>query len=156
MVNRPVVIGDLRPAKARLLRVALILAGCALLLTLPGNSWGQTFRGSIIGTVLDPNGAAVPDATVTARNVGTAIERRVISDEFGNYTIPELQTGPYEVKVEKSGFQSSTVTGVLVEVSAERRVDLTLSVAGSQELVTVAPTTQVETTSNTLGGTITP
>src|SRR5262245_44712772 len=130
MVNRPVVINDLRPVNTRLPRVALILAaGLALLLTFPGNSFGQTFRGTIIGTVVDPNGAMIPAATVTARNVGTAIERKVMSDEFGNYTIPELQTGTYEVRVEKPGFQSSTVTGVLVEVAAERRVDLTLPVA---------------------------
>src|SRR5262245_41658606 len=155
MFNRHVVTTYFRAANARLPHVALILAGLALLLTFPGNSLGQTFRGTILGTVLDPNGAVVPSARVTAKNVGTGIERSVVSDEFGNYTIPELQTGTYEVKVEKSGFQSSTVTGVLVEVSAERRVDLTLAVAGSQEMVTIAATTQVETTSNTLGGTIT-
>src|SRR5215813_12255894 len=155
MFNRHVVTTYFRAANARLPHVALILAGLALLLTFPGNSLGQTFRGTILGTVLDPNGAVVPSASVTAKNVGTGIERSVVSDEFGNYTIPELQTGTYEVRVEKPGFQSSTVTGVLVEVAAERRVDLTLPVAGSQEMVTIAATTQVETTSNTLGGTIT-
>src|ERR1700682_5375026 len=78
----------------------------------------QTFRGSILGTVTDPNGAVVPAATVTAKNIGTAIEGTTTSDEFGNYSLAELQPGTYEVKVEKSGFQSSTVTNVLVEVSA--------------------------------------
>jgi outer membrane receptor protein involved in Fe transport len=135
--------------------VAFILAAAlTLLLTLPGYSFGQTFRGTILGIVLDPNGDVVPDAKVTAKNVGTAIERSVVSDQFGIYTIPELQTGTYEVKVEKSGFQSSTVAGVLVEVSAERRVDVRLAVAGSQATVTIAATAQVETTNTTLGGTI--
>jgi outer membrane receptor protein involved in Fe transport len=126
----------------------------ALLVTLAATASAQTFRGTVLGTVTDPNGAVVPAATVTAKNIGTAIERTTTSDEDGNYSLAELQTGTYEVKVEKSGFQSSTVTGVLVEVSAERRVDVTLAVAGSQATVIIAPTTQVETTTNTLGGTI--
>ena len=81
----------------------------------------QTFRGSILGTVTDPNGAVVPEATVTAKNVGTGIERTTTTDSFGNYTLSELQTGIYEVTVQKSGFKTATVTGVSVEVSAERR-----------------------------------
>jgi len=129
-------------------------ATIVLLMALATTLSAQTFRGAILGTVTDPNGAVVPDAAVTARNVGTAIERTTTSDEFGNYSLAELQAGTYEVKVEKSGFQSSTVTGVLVEVSAERRVDVALAVAGSQATVIIAPSTQVETTTNTLGGTI--
>ncbi|MEP6719399.1 MAG: TonB-dependent receptor [bacterium] len=125
-----------------------------LLLTLAAAATAQTFRGTILGTVTDPNGAVVPAATVTAKNIGTAIERTTISDEDGNYSLAELQTGTYEVKVEKSGFQSSTVTNVLVEVSAERRVDVRLAVAGADTVVIVAASTQVETTNNTLGGTI--
>ncbi|HKB66146.1 MAG TPA: carboxypeptidase-like regulatory domain-containing protein, partial [Pyrinomonadaceae bacterium] len=135
-------------------RKALGFAAIALLMAMAGSLSAQTFRGTILGTVTDPNGAVVPIASVSARNIATGIERTTTSDEFGNYSIAELQTGTYEVKVEKSGFQSSTVTGVLVEVSAERRVDVALTVAGSQATVTIASSTQVETTSNTLGGTI--
>jgi len=136
-------------------RKTLGLAAAALLLAMAGSLSAQTFRGTILGTVTDPNGAVVPAASVNARNIATGIERTTTSDEFGNFSIAELQTGTYEVKVEKSGFQSSTVTGVLVEVSAERRVDVTLTVAGSKATVTIASSAQVETTSNTLGGTIT-
>ena len=135
-------------------RKAFGFAAIALLMAMAGSLSAQTFRGTILGTVTDPNGAVVPIASVSARNIATGIERTTTSDEFGNYSIAELQAGTYEVKVEKSGFQSSTVTGVLVEVSAERRVDVALSVAGSQAMVTIASSAQVETTSNTLGGTI--
>ncbi len=131
-----------------------IAAAIVLLIASATTLSAQTFRGTILGTVTDPNGAVVPAATVTAKNIGTAIERTTNSDEFGNYSLAELQTGTYEVKVEKSGFQSSTVTNVLVEVSAERRVDVQLAVAGSDTVVIVAASTQVETTTNTLGGTI--
>ena len=161
MVNRTsqsqtIIVEFLTTTHRPLKRKAVGLATAFVLLTaLAGASSAQTFRGTILGTVSDPNGAVVPGAAVTARNVGTGIERTTTSDEFGNYSIPELQTGSYEVKVEKSGFQGSTVRGVLVEVSAERRIDVTLAIAGSQATVTVAAATEVETTSNTLGGTIT-
>jgi len=156
MVNRtnnfPIITADIHRSTSS--KACEVAAGLVLVLVLASVVSAQTFRGSILGTVTDPNGAVVPDATVTAKNIGTAIERTTTSDEFGNYSLAELQAGTYEVKVEKSGFQSSTVTNVLVEVSAERRVDVTLAVAGSQVMVTVAPSTQVETTNNTLGGTI--
>ncbi len=114
----------------------------------------QTFRGTILGSVTDPNGAVVPGAKVTTRNIGTGIERSTMTDEEGNYTIPELPIGTYEVSVEQTGFQIARVTGVVVEVSGERRVDATLVVAGSDTVVEVAETAQVVTTNNTLGGTI--
>jgi hypothetical protein len=114
----------------------------------------QTFRGTILGTVTDPNGAVVPLATVTAKNAFTGIERSTVTDDSGNYSIPELQTGTYEVTVQKSGFQDSKVTGAVVEVSAEKRVDVVMAVAGSQATVVIASATQVETTTTTLGGTI--
>src|SRR5258705_3604462 len=136
-------------------RKALGFAAIALLMAMAGSLSAQTFRGTILGIVTDPNAAVVPGASVSAKNIATGIERTTTTDVFGIYSIPELQTGTYEVKVEKSGFERSTVTGVLVEVAAERRVDVTLTVAGSQATVTIASSAQVETTSNTLGGTIT-
>ena len=115
----------------------------------------QTFRGTILGTVTDPNGAVVPRAKVTVKNTSTGLERSTATDEEGNYSIPELPVGPYEVRVEQTGFVSSRVENVSVEVASERRVDVKLSVAGTETTVTIAANVQVETTSNTLGGTIT-
>src|SRR5438132_13210163 len=94
-----------------------------LTMTLASNASAQTFRGTILGTVSDPNGAVVPEATVTAKNVGTGIERSTVTDEFGNYTIAELPIGTYQVTVKKSGFQTLAVNEVTVEVAGERRID---------------------------------
>src|SRR5690349_23496360 len=116
----------------------------------------QTFRGTILGTVSDPNGAVVAGAKVTAKNISTGLERSTTTDDAGNYTISELPVGPYEVRVEQTGFAAAVVTNVMVEVASDRRVDINLAVAAQQNLVTIAPNVQVETTSNTLGGTITP
>jgi hypothetical protein len=115
----------------------------------------QTFRGTILGTVTDSAGAAVPEATVTAKNVATGLERSTVTDAAGNYTLPEMPIGTYEVRVEKQGFQPAKVTGIVVEVASERRADVTLMAAGGAEVVEIrASALQVETTSNTLGGTI--
>ncbi len=52
----------------------------------------QTFRGTILGTVTDPQGAVVADAKVTARNVNTGLERTTRTSPDGSYAIPELPT----------------------------------------------------------------
>jgi len=115
----------------------------------------QTFRGSILGTVTDPNGAVVSGAKVSAKNLATGLERSTTTDDSGNYTVAELPIGRYEVRVEQSGFVPSVVSNVAVEVASERRVDVKLAVAGADTVVTIATDVQVETTTNTLGGTIT-
>src|ERR1051325_8856400 len=72
-------------------------------------TFAQTFRGTILGTVSDPNGAVVAGAKVTARNTSTGLERSTTTDEAGNYTIPELPIGTYEVRVEQTGFANAVV-----------------------------------------------
>ena len=114
----------------------------------------QTFRGQILGSVSDQNGAVLPGARVTARNSGTGIERSTVADSDGNYTIPELAIGTYEVRVEQANFQAQTVKDIVVQVGGERRVDVTLSPGGADVVVTIAAQEQVETSSTTLGGTI--
>ena len=118
-------------------------------------TYAQTFRGTILGTVSDPNGAVVAGAKVTARNTSTGLERSTTTDEAGNYTIPELPIGTYEVRVEQTGFANAVVSSVIVAVASERRIDVNLTVAGQQNVVVIAPSVQAETTTNTLGGTIT-
>ncbi|HEX5603700.1 MAG TPA: carboxypeptidase-like regulatory domain-containing protein, partial [Pyrinomonadaceae bacterium] len=115
----------------------------------------QTFRGTILGTITDPNGAVVTGATITVKNTSTGIERTTATDSEGNYTVAELPVGPYEVRVEQPGFTTVLVSKVTVEVASERRVDVKLEVAAPQTTVLIATNVQVETTTNTLGGTIT-
>src|SRR5882672_3257318 len=129
-------------------------AAFVLMMTMASHTSAQTFRGTILGTVSDPNGAVVPGATVTAKNVGTGIERSTVSDEFGNYSLPELQTGTYQLIVSKTGFDTATIDGVVVTVAAERRVDAALAVGGTTSQVIIAAVNQAETTNTTLGGTI--
>src|SRR6201981_1428352 len=117
----------------------------------------QTFRGTILGTVTDPQGAVVAGAKVTVRNVNTGLERTTQTSSDGSYSVPELPTGTYTVTVTQSGFQTSSVTGIAVEVSAEKRVDVGMKAGQVTETVEVSGETLpiVETTNDTLGGVLT-
>jgi Carboxypeptidase regulatory-like domain/TonB dependent receptor len=146
-----------RPARrASTILLMFALANACNPLQIVGSvSATQTFRGTILGTVTDVNGAAIPEAAVTARNIATGLERATITDSAGNYAIPELPVGIYEVTVTKNNFAMSKVTDVKVEIAGERRADVTLQVTGGSESVDIrANAVQVESTNNTLGGTI--
>jgi outer membrane receptor protein involved in Fe transport len=114
----------------------------------------QTFRGTILGSVSDSSGAAVPGATVTIKNLDTGLTRTVSTSDDGFYSAPELPIGNYSVTVEKAGFKSGVVTGIRVEVSSERRADVILQPGQIAQTVEVLgeELPMVESTSNTLGG----
>jgi carboxypeptidase family protein/TonB-dependent receptor-like protein len=115
----------------------------------------QTFRGTILGSVTDSSGAAVSGASVSARNTATGQQRTTQTSGDGSYSIPELPIGTYEVKASQAGFQT-WVTRVDVSVASERRVDAQLKPGQVSERVEVSAESlpQVETTTNTLGGTM--
>ncbi len=146
-----------RPPHASMLRtqpVAQVVTAILVLLIFSGHVSGQTFRGAILGTVTDPKGAVIAGANVTAKNVNTGVERSAVTDSKGNYSITELPIGNYEVTVRQQGFLDFKISGVIVEVASEKRVDAQMSLPGVEAVVLIAPAAQVETTSNTLGGTI--
>ncbi|HWH61137.1 MAG TPA: TonB-dependent receptor [Terriglobales bacterium] len=117
----------------------------------------QTFRGTILGTVTDPGGAVIANAKVIAHNVNTGLERTTSTSDDGSYSIPELPIGTYTVSVSQSGFQTQITNNIAVNVSVERRVDVTLKPGQVAETVEVSGETLplVETTSDTLGGVLT-
>jgi len=114
----------------------------------------QTFRGTILGTVTDPQGSIIAGAKVTVRNVNTGLERTTETSADGSYSVPELPIGTYTVGVTQSGFQTSSVTNVAVDVAGEKRVDVALKAGQVSTTVEVSGESlpQVETTNNTLGG----
>src|SRR5207237_1535671 len=87
----------------------LLLAGLVLLgVAHPaGRMLGQAVYGSIIGTVTDSSGAAVPNAKVTITNVDKGVIVTTATNESGNYEQQHLIVGTYDVKVEAPGFQTS-------------------------------------------------
>src|SRR5712692_11027425 len=137
------------------LGVALTFIALIALATAPGRA--QTFRGTILGTVTDATGGVVPGAMVTVHNVDTGLLRNTETQADGSYRVPELPIGTYDVSVEKTGFQTSVTHGVKVDVAAERRVDAGLKPGEVKEQITVSGEehVEIETTNNTLGGTLT-
>jgi len=134
----------------------LVLSGLALLLLHPRITSAQTFRGTILGTVTDSSGAAIAGATVIIKNLDTGLTRTVTTSPDGSYAVPELPIGNYSVTVEAPGFKEGVVTGAKVDVSTERRADVTLKPGQLAQKVEVVgeDLPMVESTSNTLGGVV--
>src|SRR3989441_10403999 len=116
----------------------------------------QETTATISGTVLDAQGAAVPNATVTIKNTDTnVVIRTLTTDAQGLYVAPLLPIGRYEVTAEGRGFKKSRETGIILNVSDKLAVNFTLEVGAVNETVTVeANALQVDTQSATATGVI--
>jgi hypothetical protein len=136
------------------LTMTLAITLAALLFFAANPAAAQTFRGTILGTVTDPTGAAIAGAAVAVKNVNTGLSRTVSTSDDGTYSAPELPIGTYSVTVEKTGFRQGVVTGLQVEVSSEVRADVTLQAGELAQKIEVSADQlpQVESTSNVLGG----
>jgi hypothetical protein len=69
---------------------------------------------TIVGTVTDPTGSVIPNASITITNVETGVARSTTSNQAGQYVVPDLRIGKYTVKVEVSGFRATERTGVVL------------------------------------------
>jgi hypothetical protein len=108
----------------------------------------QTSSGILVGIVRDPTGAAIPDAKVVVRNLGTNVEFTFVTDETGNYLVPGLIPGRYSVAAEKTGFRKSTIPEVVIEVNQTLRVDIPMTIGQVVEEVKVTeapPLVQTDT-----------
>ena len=107
------------------------------LFTLSFTAFAQSDRGTITGTIADPAGAVIANAAVEARNVATGAVYPVASSGTGNYTIPQLPAGAYELTVNVPGFKKYVRGGLQVEVAGTLRIDVAMEVGGATESVTV-------------------
>jgi hypothetical protein len=95
----------------------------------------------------------VPNAKVTAIQEGTGFTRFTISGTSGTYSLPNLPVGTYDVTAEVSGFKKATSSGITLDVSQQREVDIRLAVAGSiQEVEVTAAPPLLNTSNATIGG----
>ena len=107
--------------------------------------------GTIGGAVRDASGAVIPDARVRATNAGTGLTRNVSTDATGEYVIPLLPVGSYQVRGEKEGFAPFLQTGIALQANTQIQADATLQVSSSVEQVTVnSIPTLVQANSSTL------
>src|SRR5947209_4716955 len=119
------------------------------LLLLSTVALAQRDLGTVTGTVIDPQGAAVPNAKVTITNESTSVSIDTVSTETGSYARPALQPGTYTVTVEAPGFQKAAQKGITVTPGDSVSVNITLQVGNASQTVEVtadAPLLQTETT----------
>jgi len=132
---------------------SIVVSFVALLVTT--SALAQTPTGTILGTVKDAQGAAVPGATVTATNLGTTYSRDTATDAAGEYALRLLPIGNYEVVVTLPGFKNFTQTGILLEVGRNARVDATIELGAVTETITVVGDSPlVDTASASLSRTV--
>jgi hypothetical protein len=112
--------------------------------------------GSIAGTVTDPQGRAVPNATVTATSLDTNQTRTAITGASGDYKFSLLSEGNYSLKFSAAGFKTSEVSSVTVNVTETSTANETLEVGAVTQTVTVESSVEtLQTESSTLGTTVT-
>jgi outer membrane receptor protein involved in Fe transport len=114
-----------------------------ILLVLVHVAVGQTSKGFVVGTVTDPNGAAVAGATIKATNTATGTSRETISQDDGNYRFDAVDPGTYKLEVTATGFKSAT-RDVVVAAAQTAEALFPLEVGNPAEIVTVTSGTGAE------------
>ena len=116
----------------------------------------QLTTADILGTVTDPSGASIPNATVTLTNLGTNQQRNVQSNASGDYTFTLLPVGHYTISVKAGGFQESITKDLAVEAGDRARADVHLQVGSASAVVEVTATTPLlQADSATVSSTVT-
>jgi hypothetical protein len=100
--------------------------------------YAQSILGTIRGTVTDPQGAAVPSASVLITDEATGVPRTVDTDAQGRYEAANLRPGSYRVEVVTTSFKKFEQTGVVVTTGGVARVDVRLELGQMTETVTVS------------------
>jgi hypothetical protein len=116
-----------------------------------------TTTGSVSGSIHDPSGAVVPNATVTAKNTETGIESTATTSENGTFNIPALPRGTYRITIESTaGFKKAEVINVKVDVNSPATVNVALELGTPRETVTIIGGAEIlQTQTANIGSTIT-
>ena len=134
------------------LGVLVLLSAMAFMLSsLPVSAQNRN-AGEIRGTVTDPAGYVIPDATVIITNISTGVTQRVISDKAGIYDAPDVPPGQYTLTFRKEGFKEFVRSGIVLYVQTIT-IDGQLQVGSVSEKVSVtaaAPLVQTETSEKSL------
>lgn len=125
---------------------SLTLVACLASLALPAQS--QTFYGSMVGTVTDASGSAIPESNIVLTNNSTGERRTLATGPDGLYRFVNLVPGSYRLEIEKSGFRRYVRDQIAVEVEAAVRIDVAMQVGEVSESVEVTAETPLIQTEN--------
>ena len=135
-------VGMTRNASAKISSISLLL----FVMTMSGSSVFAQAVSQISGIVRDQTGAVLPGVEVTATRTDTGIARTTITNETGNYVLPNLATGPYRLEAALPGFRTYVQTGIELQVGSAPVIPVVLNVGDVAETVQVeANASQVET-----------
>src|SRR5215813_13537911 len=95
------------------------------------SAFAQSTFSTLVGTATDQRSAVVAGATVTVTNKGTTAVRAATTDNAGNYTVANLDSGEYEIVIESKGFRKLTFPSVSLRARETVRLDAQLEVAGA-------------------------
>jgi len=131
----------------------LICAVLAMGLTL--SAAAQQISGNIRGTVVDPTGATVPGASVTATQTETGLTRTSMTNRSGEYVLLELPVGHYRLQVEGKGFQKYIQQGIMLDVNEKATIPVHLAVGAETQQIDVQADAQlIQSTVTSLGKTV--
>jgi hypothetical protein len=125
-----------------------------LLLSFTAPLCAQQTTATVLGTVTDSSGAAVPGVAVQASSLATNVNRETLTDSSGSYSLPNLPPGAYRISATKTGFQSSRVENVTLQVEQVARVDIKLQVGSITETVNVDASVALLQTETSSVGTV--
>lgn len=127
----------------------------AVELGISSNVFAQVESGTINGTVLDTSGALISGARVTITSAATAQVRTTVTNTSGEYSVPFLAPGAYDVEVSKDGFANVTRRGLILQVDQTLAIRFTLKLGSVQQSVEVTGETPVlQTETATLGNVV--
>src|ERR1700732_1594958 len=121
-----------------------LLLVAAFLLAIPARA--QVSGGALSGTVSDPAGGVIPEAQLVIKNVATAVERTVTTNDDGFYTVVNLQAGSYELTISATDFNTEIKSGITVTVGGQQTFDVVMhvgTVSNRVEVTTQVPTVQL-------------
>ena len=134
----------------RLMTVMALVAGLA------SGAFAQSDRGTISGTVVDPDGAVVPGATVVAENPENGAKYETVTTPTGNYTLVQVPVGTYNLNIELAGFGRFRQEGIRIFVGQTARIDAKLQVGNlAEEVNVVADASLLDTQSAEIASSVT-
>lgn len=135
--------------RMRTLLTAKLALACTLLLLLCPSLHSQQTTGTILGTVTDVQGARVPGAKVTLKNLATGITSDTVSNSEGLYQAPSLPIGQYQIDVSIVGFKTASVGPVTLNVGQNKIADFALETGAVSEVVNVTSGIPIVDTTDT-------
>src|SRR6266568_4022837 len=134
--------------------LSAFLSVVALISAVENVSRAQDVRATIGGRVTDPQGAAVPGATVVVVSDDTAVKQQTQTNQQGNWAISFLLPGHYRFSVASQGFKTSVRAGIELQAADNKQIDVQMEVGAMTQSVEVTAAAPLIDTSSAISGTV--